>query len=308
MSLDELIPDVSSLTRRLADVGYLADPSLSTALFCAVRLPQPLLLEGEAGVGKTQAAKALAELLDTPLVRLQCFEGIDASEALYEWNYPRQLLGIRLAEARGEALEEESLFGPDYLIPRPLLAALEHDGPRPAVLLIDEVDRADEEFEAFLFELLAESSVTIPEIGTLHAKQKPIVILTSNRTRDLHDALKRRCLYHWIDYPPLAQAVAIVRARVPEASVDLATEIASAVARLRSLDVQKPPGVAEAIDWVHAANLLGLDHLDEDGVELTLGSVLKYREDHEVARAATLRWIADPARALKQAADDVAGG
>ena len=308
MSLDELIPDVSSLTRRLADVGYLADPSLSTALFCAVRLPQPLLLEGEAGVGKTQAAKALAELLDTPLVRLQCFEGIDASEALYEWNYPRQLLGIRLAEARGEALEEESLFGPDYLIPRPLLAALEHDGPRPAVLLIDEVDRADEEFEAFLFELLAESSVTIPEIGTLHAKQPPIVILTSNRTRDLHDALKRRCLYHWIDYPPLAQAVAIVRARVPEASVDLATEIASAVARLRSLDVQKPPGVAEAIDWVHAANLLGLDHLDEDGVELTLGSVLKYREDHEVARAATLRWIADPARALKQATDDVAGG
>jgi len=308
VSLDELVPDVSSLTRGLAEVGYLADPSLSTALFCAVRLPQPLLLEGEAGVGKTQAAKALAELLDTPLVRLQCFEGIDASEALYEWNYPRQLLGIRLAEARGEALEEESLFGPDYLIQRPLLGALEHDGPRPAVLLIDEVDRADEEFEAFLFELLAESSVTIPEIGTLHAKQKPIVILTSNRTRDLHDALKRRCLYHWIDYPPLAQAVAIVRARVPEASVDLATEIASAVARLRSLDVQKPPGVAEAIDWVHAANLLGLDHLDEDGVELTLGSVLKYREDHEVARAATLRWIADPARALKQSADDVAGG
>jgi MoxR-like ATPase len=307
VSLDELIPDVSSLTRQLADVGYLADPSLSTALFCAVRLPQPLLLEGEAGVGKTQAAKALAELLDTPLVRLQCFEGIDASEALYEWNYPRQLLGIRLAETRGEALEEESLFGPDYLISRPLLAALEHDGPRPAVLLIDEIDRADEEFEAFLFELLAESSVTIPEIGTLHAKQAPIVILTSNRTRDLHDALKRRCLYHWIDYPPLAQAVAIVRARVPEASVDLATEIASAVARLRSLDVQKPPGVAEAIDWVHAANLLGLDHLDEDGVELTLGSVLKYREDHEVARAATLRWIADPARALKQATDDVAG-
>ncbi len=306
MSLDELIPDVSSLTRRLADVGYLASPDLATALFCAVRLPQPLLLEGEAGVGKTQAAKALAELLDTPLVRLQCFEGIDASEALYEWNYPRQLLGIRLAEARGEALEEESLFGPDYLIQRPLLAALEHDGPRPAVLLIDEVDRADEEFEAFLFELLAESSVTIPEIGTLHAKQPPIVILTSNRTRDLHDALKRRCLYHWIDYPPLAQAVAIVRARVPEASVDLATEIASAVARLRSLDVQKPPGVAEAIDWVHAANLLGLDHLDEDGVALTLGSVLKYREDHEVARAATLRWIADPARALQQATDDAA--
>ena len=305
MNLEDLLPDVGTLTDRLADVGYLADPGLSTALFCAVRLPQPLLLEGEAGVGKTQAAKSLADLLDTPLLRLQCFEGIDASEALYEWNYPRQLLGIRLAESRGEALAEESLFGPDYLIQRPLLAALEHGGPRPAVLLIDEVDRADEEFEAFLFELLAESSVTIPEIGTLHAKQPPIVILTSNRTRDLHDALKRRCLYHWIDYPPLAQAVAIVRARVPEASADLATEVAGAVQRLRSLDVQKPPGVAEAIDWVHAAHLLGLDHLDEDGVELTLGSVLKYREDHDVARAATLRWIADPARALSQAADDL---
>jgi MoxR-like ATPase len=305
VSLDDLLPDVATLTARLAEVGYLADPGLSTALFCAVRLPQPLLLEGEAGVGKTQAAKSLADLLETPLIRLQCFEGIDASEALYEWNYPRQLLGIRLAESRGEALAEESLFGTDYLIQRPLLAALEHDGPRPAVLLIDEVDRADEEFEAFLFELLAESSVTIPEIGTLHAKQAPVVILTSNRTRDLHDALKRRCLYHWIDYPPLAQAVAIVRARVPEASADLATEIAGAVQRLRSLDVQKPPGVAEAIDWVHAASLLGLDHLDEDGVEMTLGSVLKYREDHDVARAATLRWIADPARALKQAADDM---
>jgi MoxR-like ATPase len=305
VSLDDLLPDVATLTARLADVGYLADPGLSTALFCAVRLPQPLLLEGEAGVGKTQAAKSLADLLETPLIRLQCFEGIDASEALYEWNYPRQLLGIRLAESRGEALAEESLFGTDYLIQRPLLAALEHDGPRPAVLLIDEVDRADEEFEAFLFELLAESSVTIPEIGTLHAKQPPVVVLTSNRTRDLHDALKRRCLYHWIDYPPLAQAVAIVRARVPEASADLATEIAGAVQRLRSLDVQKPPGVAEAIDWVHAASLLGLDHLDEDGVEMTLGSVLKYREDHDVARAATLRWIADPARALKQAADDM---
>jgi MoxR-like ATPase len=173
------------------------------------------------------------------------------------------------------------------------------------VLLIDEIDRADEEFEAFLFELLAESTVTIPEIGTLRATHPPIVILTSNRTRDLHDALKRRCLYHWIEYPPLAQAIAIVRARVPEASVDLATEVAGAVQRLRSLDVQKPPGVAEAIDWVHAATLLGLDHLDELGVEATLGSVLKYREDHDVARAATLRWIADPARALTQAADDL---
>ena len=305
MTLDSLLPDPGALVRGLADVGYLADPSLAASLFCAVRLPQPLLLEGEAGVGKTHAAKALSELLDTPLIRLQCFEGIDAAEALYEWNYPRQLLGIRLAEARGSDLAEESLFGADYLIRRPLLAALEHPGPRPAVLLIDEVDRADEEFEAFLFELLAESSVTIPEIGTLHATHPPIVILTSNRTRDLHDALKRRCLYHWIEYPPLAQAIAIVRARVPDATEALATQVAAAVQRLRSLDVQKPPGVAEAIDWVHAAQLLGLETLDENGVELTLGSVLKYREDHDVARAASLRWIADPARAAREATADL---
>jgi len=292
VSLADLIPDTATLTAKLAEAGYLADPGLSTALFCAVRLPQPLLLEGEAGVGKTQAAKSLAQLLDTPLIRLQCFEGIDASEALYEWNYPRQLLGIRVAEARGGELAEESLFGPDYLIRRPLLAALEHPGPRPAVLLIDEVDRADEEFEAFLFELLAESSVTIPEIGTLTATYPPIVILTSNRTRDLHDALKRRCLYHWIDYPPLAQATAIVRARVPEASHGLADQVATAVQRLRSLDIQKPPGVAEAIDWVHAAALMGLATLDEAAVEQTLGSVLKYREDHDVARAEGLGWVA----------------
>ena len=292
MSMHELIPDPATLTAKLADAGYLADPGLATALFCAIRLPQPLLLEGEAGVGKTQAAKSLAELLDTPLIRLQCFEGIDASEALYEWNYPRQLLGIRVAEAQGTDIVEDSLFGPEYLIRRPLLAALEHPGPRPAVLLIDEVDRADEEFEAFLFELLAESSVTIPEIGTLRATYPPIVILTSNRTRDLHDALKRRCLYHWIEYPPLAQATAIVRARVPEASQQLADQVAAAVQRLRSLDVQKPPGVAEAIDWVGTASLMGLTQLDAAGVDATLGSVLKYREDHEVARAQGLNWVA----------------
>ena len=306
MTLADLVPDTATLTSRLADAGYLADPGLAASLFCAVRLPQPLLLEGEAGVGKTQAAKSLAEVLDTPLLRLQCFEGIDASEALYEWNYPRQLLGIRLAEAQGKDLAEETLFDEQYLVRRPLMQALEHPGPRPAVLLIDEVDRADEEFEAFLFELLAESSVTIPELGTIRATHPPIVILTSNRTRDLHDALKRRCLYHWIDYPPLAQAIAIVRARVPEASQALAEQVAGAVQRLRSLDVQKPPGVAEAIDWVHSAQLLGISELDEDTVDVTLGSVLKYREDHDVARAAGLRWIADPARAMRQAVEDAA--
>ena len=290
--LAAFIPDVDALSERLRDTGYLAEPGLATALFCAVRLPQPLLLEGEAGVGKTQAAKALAEILDTPLIRLQCFEGIDASEALYEWNYPRQLLGIRVAEAQGAAVEEESLFGRDYLVERPLLKAIEHRGPRPAVLLIDEVDRADEEFEAFLFELLAEASVTIPEIGTLHAHHKPIVILTSNRTRDLHDALKRRCLYHWIDYPSLEHATAIVRMRVPEADETLVSDIAAAVARLRTLDVQKPPGIAEAIDWVHAAILLGIERLDDDAVDRTLGSVVKYREDHELTRARGNSWVA----------------
>lgn len=292
MTIAHAIPDPSSLVAGLTRHDYLAESGLATALFCAARLPQPLLLEGEAGVGKTQAAKALASFLGTPLIRLQCFEGIDASEALYEWNYPRQLLGIRLAEAQGGDLAEESLFSREYLIERPLLQALEHPGPLPAVLLIDEVDRADEEFEAFLFEMLAENTVTVPEIGTLHAKVPPIVILTSNRTRDLHDALKRRCLYHWIDYPDLAHATRIVRLRVPEADEELAVQIAGAVQRLRSIDVQKMPGVAEAIDWVHAAMLLGIRRLDSDTVDQTLGSVLKYREDQDLARAEGLAWVA----------------
>jgi MoxR-like ATPase len=292
MSLADALPDPDALISQLAEHDYLAESGLATALFCAVRLPQPLLLEGEAGVGKTQAAKALASLLDTPLIRLQCFEGIDASEALYEWNYPRQLLGIRLAEAQGASLEEDALFSRDFLIDRPLLQALEHPGPNPAVLLIDEVDRADEEFEAFLFEMLAESTVTVPEIGTLRATVPPVVILTSNRTRDLHDALKRRCLYHWIDYPDLEHATRIVRLRVPAAPEELVQQIASAVQRLRGIDVQKPPGVAEAIDWVNAAMLLGIRVLDADAVDRTLGSVLKYREDQDLARAEGLAWVA----------------
>ena len=247
-----LVPDIETLARRLAAVDYLVDEGLATSLFLSLRLPQPLLLEGEAGVGKTEAAKALAAVLDTPLIRLQCYEGIDAAEALYEWNYPRQLLGIRLAEAKGSTLGEEELFGPDYLIRRPLLRALEHPGPRPAVLLIDEIDRADDDFEAFLLELLAEASVTIPELGTIRATHPPVIVLTSNRTRDLHDAVKRRCLYHWIDYP-----IAAARGRDrpppgPGRSETLAVQVANAVSRMRESDVQKPPGIAEAIDWLAA--------------------------------------------------------
>ncbi len=289
--IDDAIPDVDSLERSLGGVGYLADRGLATALFCAARLPQPILLEGEAGVGKTEAAKSLALALDTPLIRLQCYEGIDAGEALYEWNYTRQLLAIRLAEARGEQLADSDMFTDEFLVERPILAALRHEGPRPAVLLVDEVDRADDEFEAFLLEVLAESTVTIPELGTQVAAHPPIAILTSNRTRDLHDALKRRCLYHWIDYPSTARATEIIRTRVPEARQSLAAHVAEAVARIRTLDVQKAPGIAEAIGWVNALRLLGCDVLDEDAAAITIGSVLKYREDADLVTDRSLGWL-----------------
>src|SRR6476619_535346 len=286
--LRTLVPDIETLARRLADVDYLVDEGLATSMFLSVRLPQPLLLEGEAGVGKTEAAKSLAVVLDTPLIRLQCYEGIDAAEALYEWNYPRQLLSIRLADAGGTTLREEDLFGPEYLIRRPLLRALEHPGPRPAVLLIDEIDRADDDFEAFLLELLADAAVTIPELGTIRATHPPIIVLTSNRTRDLHDAVKRRCLYHWIEYPNPQRVVEIVRRRVKGSSQTLAVQVADAVSRMRDSDVQKPPGIAEAIDWMAALNLLGVERLDAAAVDRTLGSVLKYEEDQEVVRGAGL--------------------
>jgi MoxR-like ATPase len=286
-----LAPDIETLAQRLASVDYLTNEGLATAMFLSVRLPQPLLLEGAAGVGKTEAAKALAVVLDTPLIRLQCYEGIDAAEALYEWNYPRQLLSIRLADAGGEALREDDLFGPDYLIRRPLLRALEHPGPRPAVLLVDEIDRADDDFEAFLLELLADASVTIPEIGTIRATHPPIIVLTSNRTRDLHDAVKRRCLYHWIDYPSPRREVEIIRRRVKGTSEALAVQVANAVSRMRDSDVQKPPGVAEAIDWIAALRLLGVERLDAAAVDRTLGSVLKYGDDQEVIRAAGLEQL-----------------
>jgi MoxR-like ATPase len=286
--ISEQLPDVATLLAALDDASYLADEPLGTALFLAARMSQPILLEGEPGVGKTEAAKALASVLDTPLIRLQCYEGLTSAEALYEWNYPRQLLAIRLAESSGESLAEEELFGPEYLLRRPLLQALEHPGPRPAVLLVDEIDRADDDFEAFLLELLAEAAVTIPELGTIRATHPPIIVLTSNRTRDLHDAVKRRCLYHWIPYPTPQREVEIIRRRVRGASETLAVQVADAVSRMRDSDVQKPPGIAEAIDWLAALELLGVSKLDAGTVDRTLGSVLKYEEDQEVIRAAGL--------------------
>jgi len=300
-----LAPDIETLARRLAGVDYLVDEGLATSIFLALRLPQPLLLEGEAVVRPEEVLltehraarlgepdrEQLAQVLDTPLHRLQCYDGIDAAEALYEWNYPRQLLAIRLAESSGSMLREEDLFGPDYLIRRPLLRALEHPGPRPAVLLVDEIDRADDDFEAFLLELLADASVTIPEIGTIRATHRPVIVLTSNRTRDLHDAVKRRCLYHWIAYPSPQREVEIVRRRVKGVSESLAVQVANAVSRMRDSDVQKPPGIAEAIDWLAALQMLGIERLDAESADRTLGSVLKYSEDQDVVRSAGLEQL-----------------
>ena len=264
-SIDELEP-------ALAGVSYLPDRGLATALFLSLRLEKPLLLEGEAGVGKTAAAKAVAAALDVPLIRLQCYEGLDVAHAVYEWNYSRQLLHIRAAQA-GTVAESE-LFGPEFLIQRPLLEAVESE--TPVVLLIDEVDRADDEFEAFLLEILSDFQITIPELGTIQARQRPHVILTSNRTRELHDALKRRCLYHWIDHPSLEREIEIVHVHVPGVPERLAEEAARFAAQLRELDLQKPPGIAETIDWVQALSALGRQELDVEHVEATLGSLVKY--------------------------------
>ncbi len=272
--------------------NYIADRSLSTAVFLALELGRPLLLEGEAGVGKTELAKVLAQSLDTRLIRLQCYEGLDVNNAVYEWNYPRQMLEIRLLEARGEGakVDPHDIFGPEFLIRRPLLQALETSaGDQPPVLLIDEIDRADEEFEAYLLEILSDFQVTVPEIGTIKADRPPRVILTSNRTREVHDALKRRCLYHWIDYPTLQKEYEIVLARVPAAPEKLAREVVGFVHRLREADLTKVPGIAETLDWAAALLSMGASELVPELVDETLGVVLKYEEDIRHVRGETAR-------------------
>jgi MoxR-like ATPase len=274
----------------LREHDYLADEGLATAIFLALKLRKPLFLEGEAGVGKTEVAKVLARILETPLIRLQCYEGIDVYQAVYEWDYARQLLHIRAAEALGTEEDpehlERDLYNREFLVSRPLLQALEHRGENPPVLLVDEVDRSDDEFEAFLLEILSDFAVTIPEIGTIQADRPPIAILTSNRTREVHDALKRRCLYFYIEHPSFEREVEIVRLRVPEAEERLARQIAAAVEKLRNMDLYKPPGVAETIDWTEALVALGANELDESIVRATIGSVLKYREDQQRAAGA----------------------
>jgi MoxR-like ATPase len=266
---------IDELETALSQSSYLTDRGLATALFLALKLEKPLLLEGEAGVGKTEAAKSMASALGAPLIRLQCYEGLDIAHAVYEWNYARQLLHIRAAQAG--TVDEAELFGRDFLIRRPVLEALESE--QRALLLIDEIDRADEEFEAFLLEVLSDFQVTVPELGTIHATQRPYVILTSNRTRELHDALKRRCLYHWIGHPTVEREIEIVELRVPGVPERLAEQSARFAAELRALDLQKPPGIAETIDWVRALTALGQQELDVENVQATLGSLLKYHED-----------------------------
>ncbi len=284
---------IDELDAALRAVDYLPDRGLSTALFLALALEKPLLLEGEAGVGKTEAAKSLATAMGARLIRLQCYEGLDVAHAVYEWNYPRQLLHIRAAQEG--TVSEDELFGPAYLIRRPLLEAIDSD--EPVVLLIDEIDRADEEFEAFLLEVLSDFQITIPELGTIKARRRPAVILTSNRTRELHDALKRRALFHWIGHPSIEREIEIVKVRVPEAADRLAIEAAAFVRELRGLDLAKPPGVAETIDWTMALHALGRQEIDAEVVQQTLGSILKYREDIEAVRDETLQGLVDKARA-----------
>ena len=304
MSKDKL-SSIDGIATALAEHRYVADRALATTVFLALKLGKPIFLEGEPGVGKTELAKVIADSLQTELIRLQCYEGLDVHTALYEWDYPRQMLEVRLQEARGidKAQIGANIFSEEFLLHRPLLRALQATGNVPPVLLIDEIDRSDEEFEAFLLEVLSDFQITIPEIGTIVAKQKPLVILTSNRTRELHDALKRRCLYHWIDYPDVAKEIEIVRARVPGIEDHLASELAFFMQKLRDQELYKRPGIAETIDWAEALLALGVADLDADTVEATLGCILKYKGDIDRLPGAMLSQLVDEARKAREFAE-----
>ena len=291
-----IINSIDNLQSALRDQLYIADRGLATSIFLALRLGRPLFLEGEAGVGKTEVAKVVARLLDTDLIRLQCYEGLDVHHAVYEWNYSRQMLHIRMLEARGERADEAELFGAAFLLPRPLLQAIENSREKAPVLLVDEVDRSDEEFEAFLLEVLSDFQITIPEIGTIKAERPPVVVITSNRTREVHDALKRRCLYYWIDYPTFDKEFEIVRAKVPQASVQLARQVTGFIQELRQADLYKIPGVAETLDWTAALVALDQQALEPSIVEETLGVILKYQDDVEKVKGENAKAILDRVR------------
>jgi len=281
-----IIPDdVDDVVKGLAEHDYLADEGLATSIFLALRLRRPLLLEGEAGVGKTEVAKVLSRWTGGELLRVQCYEGIDAAQAVYEWDYSRQLLHLRAVEASHERVNEDELYSERFLVKRPLLRAIASDAHVPPVLLIDEIDRADDEFEAFLLEILSDWSITVPELGVIRASVPPVAVLTSNRTRDVHDALKRRCLYHWIPHPDFERELAIVRIRAPQVPDALARDVAAATEAMRGMELYKPPGVAETIDWAEALATLGAARLDEPMIHATLGTILKYREDQERVRS-----------------------
>jgi MoxR-like ATPase len=298
------ILSIDDLQKELRERLYIADRGLATSIFLALKLGRPLFLEGEAGVGKTEVAKVLTDVLATELIRLQCYEGLDLQHAVYEWNYTRQMLHLRVAESRGEQVEEENLFSPQFLLRRPLLQAIEDSRQKAPVLLVDEIDRSDEEFEAYLLEILSDFQITIPEIGTIKAARPPVVVITSNRTREVHDAIKRRCLYYWIDYPTFEKELQIVMVKVPDAARQLAQEVTALVQELRRMDLFKVPGVAETLDWMAALVALDQQKLEPGIVEETLGVILKYRDDVEKVKKQDLeallvqtRMVAEGARA-----------
>jgi len=287
----DTIQSIEEIQTKLGEILYVADRGLSTSIFLSLKLGRPLFLEGEAGVGKTEVAKALSAILDTNLIRLQCYEGLDVHHAVYEWNFSKQMLHIRMLEATGEKPQETDLFGREYLLSRPLLQAIEASNENPPVLLIDEIDRSDEEFEAFLLEILSDFQITIPEIGTIKADRPPVVVITSNRTREVHDALKRRCLYHWIDYPSFEKELAIVTAKVPGASAQLTKQVTNFVQELRKVELYKVPGIAETLDWAEALVALDQQSITPPIIQDTLGVLLKYEDDLKSLEQASIAGI-----------------